>query len=204
MDSLLQSAVVAAIVSAIVTPIIYALMGPLRVWREEVAHRDVAVRREIAGRLRVLRLRLRREVLTRKRLRLGGQAARTELLNREEFYRLVWRIVFPLDDPDLNWRVRKELRMLLAKLLGEWRVRYLEDVVEEPTLADPNLGFMALVEGQRHPDAPIDRLVREGEHRPEDVDEMLQGVEKALRILKGRSLVERIRRPAGFMKGPTG
>lgn len=196
MDSLFQSAVVAAIVSAIVTPIMYALMGPLRVWREEAARRDLAVRREIGRHLKAFRLRLRRESLTRKRLKLGAQVPRGEFLDRDEFYGLAWPVVFPLDDPDLDLPVRREIESLLGRLFGTWRVKYLLEVVEAPTLADPNLGYMALVEGQRHPDAPIDKLLRDGERSAEDVEEVLQGIEGALRILKGRSLFEGIRRPA--------
>jgi len=200
-DSLLQSAIVAAVVSAIVTPTVYALLGPYRVWREEVARRDLAVRREIGKHLKAFRLRLQREILTRKRLKLGAQIPRGEFLDRDGFYALAWPIVFPLDDPDLSFPVRREIGSLLGRLFGTWRVNYLLEVVEAPTLADPNLGYMALVEGQRHPDAPIDKLLRDGERSAEDVQEVLRDLEEALRIIKGRSLLEKLRHKRSVPSG---
>ncbi len=189
----LQPAVVAALVSAIVAPIFYVLLGPYRVWREEVARRDLEVRREIGRHLKVFRLRLRMEILTRKRLKLGAQVPIGKFLDRDEFYRLAWPIISPIDDPNLNPRVHSEIESLLGSLFGVWRVKYLlEDVVEAPTLADPNLGYMALVEGQRDADAPIDKLV--GERDPKDVERVIQGIDEILRIIKGRPLLEKFRR----------
>jgi hypothetical protein len=178
--SILQSAVVAAVVSAL----LYLLLVPARVWREETARRDAEIRRRIAAALKRLRLRLRKEILTRKRAKFG-QVPRGEFLGRGDLYRLAWEVVSPLDDPDLDPRVRARLKTHLESLFGAWRVEYLRDVVAAPVLDDPNLGWAAFVAGQTHAgqQTPFDKAVREGERSPEEVEDLLRGVDEAMRLL---------------------
>lgn len=195
MDVLLHPAVIAAIVSALVS----LFLVPYSVRRAEMARREMEVRREVLGWLGTLRFRLRKERLARKRLSFGGQVPRQELMSYDDAWFIMWRIVSALGEPAMNPSVARDLKALLARLFGRWRIEYLETCMERPSLGDPNLAFTALVKGQAEPaNTPFDKMLQGSgspeltERRPEDVDEALQAVEEALQITKGRSMRERL------------
>lgn len=202
-DFVLHPAVVAAVVSAFMS----LFLVPYSIRRAEMVRREMEAKREVMGWLGTLRFRLRKERIARRRLSHGAQVARREFMTYDDAWFIVWRIVSALGDLAMNPRIARDLKALLGRLFGRWRIEYLETCMERPSIGDPNLAFVALVAGQAEPaNTPFDRMLQGSgsaeptERRPEDVDEALQVVEEAFQIAKGRSIRERLTGKLGRMR----
>ena len=114
--------VISALVSVVLSTTATWLLGPRETIRQDVARRNLELRRRLRRVLEQLKRHLSNEVLRRQGLEAGRQAPfRTTI---RDYQRLLWPVVRALDDPDLG-RMADKLRIGLRDLLGSWRLEYL-------------------------------------------------------------------------------
>jgi|GEM_PF-5623697 len=115
--------VISALVSVILSTTATWFLGPRETIRQDVARRNLELRRRLRRILEQLKRHLSNEVLRRRALEAGKQAAfRTKI---RDYERLLWPAVRALDDPDLGRHMADELRIGLRDLLGSWPLEYL-------------------------------------------------------------------------------
>jgi hypothetical protein len=115
--------VISALVSVILSTTATWFLGPRETIRQDIARRNLELRRRLRRILEKLERHLRNEELRRRALEKGGQA--TFRLTIRDYERLLWPAVRALDDPDLGRRLADELRAGLRDLLGSWHLEYL-------------------------------------------------------------------------------
>jgi hypothetical protein len=115
--------VISALVSVVLSTTATWFLGPRETIRQDVARRNLELRRRLRRVLEQLKRQLSNEVLRREALEAGKQASfRTKIRDYES---LLWPAVRALDDPDLDRRMADKLRVGLRDLLGSWRLEYL-------------------------------------------------------------------------------
>ena len=115
--------VISAVVSVILSTMATWFLGPRETIRQDVARRNLELRRRLRQILEQLKRHLSNEELRRRALEAGKQAAFRSTIR--DYERLLWPAVRALDDPDLGRRIADELRSGLRDLLGSWRLEYL-------------------------------------------------------------------------------
>jgi hypothetical protein len=115
--------VISALVSVILSTTATWLLGPRETIRQDVARRNLELRRRLRRILEQLKRHLSNEELRRRALEAGRQAILGSTLR--DYERLLWPAVRALDDPDLGRRLADKLRTGLRDLLGSWRLEYL-------------------------------------------------------------------------------
>jgi hypothetical protein len=123
--SSILTVLISALVSVILSTTATWLLGPRETIRQDVARRNLELRRRLRRILEQLKRQLRNEVLRRRALEAGGQVSFRSMIRDRDYEKLLWPAVRALDDLDLGRRMADELRAGLHDLRGSWRLEYL-------------------------------------------------------------------------------